>query len=227
MSRKPRSHRNEKRIRRAIVCSVGLLALLLAGGALPTDAKACHDYDFGDAPNSYGTLEADAGARHGIGSDLHLGTLIDEERDGQPSAGADGDDLNGLDDEDGILLPSVLTVGMQAQLDAILTADGLLNAWIDFNADGDWDDANEQIFSDELLAAGVHTLSFLVPGNATPVDTTYARFRLDSGGGLTPYGPAADGEVEDYVTSIVPEPAALSLTALGLIGLAAFRRLYN
>ena len=227
MSRKPQSHWNEQRIRRAIVCSIGLLALLLAGVAFPTDTKACHDY--GDAPSHYGTLRADNGAGHGVVSGFNLGDLIDNEGDGQPSAGADGDDLDGVDDEDGIVFTSLLTAGMQAQFDAILTTDGaldaFLNAWIDFNADGDWDDAGEQIFSDVALAGGANSLSFFVP-LGSPVGDTYARFRLDSVGGLTPYDLADDGEVEDYLVTIVstPEPATLSLVALGLVISAGFRR---
>jgi len=227
VSRKPQDHWNVQRIRRAVVCSVGLLALLLAGVAFPSDTKACHD--LGDAPFSYGTLRADNGAGHGVVSGFNLGDLIDNEGDGQPSLGADADDLNGVDDEDGIVFNSLLTVGMQAQLDAILTTDGLLdaflNAWIDFNADGDWDDAGEQIFTDAALAGGVNSLSFLVPVGVTLGDT-YARFRLDSDGGLTPYGLADNGEVEDYRVSIVPvpEPATLSLVALGLAVSAGFRR---
>jgi hypothetical protein len=208
------------------VCSIGLLALLLAPVAFPTDARACHDY--GDAPAIYGTLRADNGAGHRTGTspDLYLGALVDWEGDGLPSAGADGDDLHGLDDDDGIVFTSLLHVGMPADLDAILTQAGFLNAWIDFNADGDWDDAGEQIFTDAPLAAGTSSLSFFVPVDAVAGDT-YARFRLDSAGGLTPYGLAADGEVEDYLVSVVftPEPTTLSLLAFGLVASAAFRRL--
>jgi hypothetical protein len=223
VSQNPQSHWNEERIRRVTVCSVGLLALLLAGGALPTDVKACHD--FGDAPVSYGTRKADDGARHKMSSDLYLGKFIDDEYDGRPSVDADGDDLNELDDEDGIAFISLLTRGMEAQLDATLTEDGLLNAWIDFDANGVWDD-DEQIFTDEELAGDVTRIEFTVPLDAS-VGYTYARFRLNSGGGLTPYGSAADGEVEDYQVSIahVPEPAAWSLVAFGLTASAAFRRL--
>jgi hypothetical protein len=208
-------------IRRATLPAIGLLSLLLAGGVFSSDAKACQDY--GDAPASYGTLTADAGAGHGMASNLQLGILIDSEDDGQPSAGADGDDLANLDDEDGIVFTSLLIAGSQADLDAILSEAGFLNAWIDFNADGDWDDAGEQIFVDEALAGGTNALSFPVPAGAMPGDT-YARFRLDSGGGLTPYGLADDGEVEDYLVAIVPEPATLSLVALGLTASAVFRR---
>ena len=71
-----------------------------------------------------------------------------------------------------------------------------MNAWIDFNSDGDWADTGEQIFTDVALLAGVNSLSFAVP--ATPPDVTYARFRLSTVGGLSFDGPAPDGEVEDY-----------------------------
>lgn len=228
MSRKPQDHCNQQRIRQAVVCGIGLLALLLAGVAFPTDTRAL-GRDLGDAPSSYGTLRADTGAEHKITLSLHLGALIDSEGNGQPSLGADGDDLTGVDDEDGILLPSVLTRRTQINFDVILTTDGtldaFLNAWIDFNADGDWDDFGEQIFNDEPLVGGSNALSFGVPPIAALGDT-YARFRLDSGGGLTPYGLADDGEVEDYLVKIVPlpEPTTFSLMAFGLIVTAAFRR---
>ena len=70
-----------------------------------------------------------------------------------------------------------------------------LNAWIDFNSDGDWADAGEQIFSDQALVAGANLLNFSVP--ITPPDVTYARFRLSTSAGLSYVGAAPDGEVED------------------------------
>ncbi len=85
------------------------------------------------------------------------------------------------------------------------SAAGLLNAWIDFNADGDWDDAGEQVFTDEPLSAGVNSLVVPVPLDVAPA-ATYARFRLDSGGGLTPAGLADDGEVEDYSVTLDGSP---------------------
>jgi hypothetical protein len=59
--------------------------------------------DYGDAPASYGTLLADDGARHQIVSGFHLGATVDADFDGQPTIGADGDDNDGLDDEDGVV----------------------------------------------------------------------------------------------------------------------------
>ncbi|MCU0611672.1 MAG: hypothetical protein MUE60_07795, partial [Candidatus Eisenbacteria bacterium] len=58
--------------------------------------------DLGDAPDpSYPTLLASDGARHITGSAVYLGAGVDAELDGQPNAGATGDDLAG-DDEDGV-----------------------------------------------------------------------------------------------------------------------------
>ena len=72
-----------------------------------------------------------------------------------------------------------------------------LDAFVDFNADGDWSDAGEQIFASKTVTNRVNVLSFAVPAFATN-RTSYARFRLSSAGGLGPTGDANDGEVEDY-----------------------------
>lgn len=52
-------------------------------------------FDFGDAPDSYGTLLGSNGARHAIVPGFHLGQRLDGEPNGQPSADATGDDANG------------------------------------------------------------------------------------------------------------------------------------
>ena len=93
--------------------------------------------------------------------------------------------------------------GFEEGLGVTASAAGLLNAWIDLNADGDWLDSGEQVFADTALTAGVNILQVQVPLDATP-GPTFARFRLDSGGGLTPTGLAADGEVEDHAVVIDP-----------------------
>jgi len=48
--------------------------------------------DYGDLPNSYGTLLASNGARHAISNALYLGACVDADLDGQPLATAAGDD---------------------------------------------------------------------------------------------------------------------------------------
>lgn len=160
--------------------------------------------DFGDAPDpTYPTLLINNGARHTLVGSLFLGFLVDSEPDGQPNAFALGDDANGLDDEDGVVFTSALAPGSIVTMEIVVMASAApkLNAWIDFNADGDWDDPGEQIFTDQVMAIGPNTFLVPIPAGATP-GLTYARFRLNSLGGLTPMGAASDGEVEDYIVQI-------------------------
>lgn len=168
-------------------------------------AVATDDLDFGDAPDpAYPTLLASDGARHIISQNVFLGTLIDSEFDGQPSPGADGDDNNNLDDEDGVTFGS-LVINSTANITVFSSIPGFLNAWLDFNADGTWS-LDEQIFTDEPLHTnGANLLEFPIPvsinGKLTIIGNTYVRFRFTSFntvGSLQPNGQAADGEVEDY-----------------------------
>ncbi|MGA9349130.1 MAG: GEVED domain-containing protein [Anaerolineae bacterium] len=170
------------------------------------------ELDFGDAPDlTYPTLLASNGARHIIVPGFFLGASVDAEPNGQPDATATGDDLAGLpDDEDGVVFTSSLNPGSQASVDVTASASGVLNAWLDFNANGDWADAGEQIFVDQALAAGVNHLAFPVSVGAK-VGQTFARFRFDSAGGLSYVGLAPDGEVEDYRVEIIP-PISVDLT---------------
>jgi uncharacterized repeat protein (TIGR01451 family) len=166
--------------------------------------------DFGDAPASYGTQGAGA-ASHAVNplAPLMLGSCVDTEPDGQPSANALGDDGAAgtsrigqcLDDEDGVTFLTPLAACQTAQLTVTASGPGALDAWIDFNADGDFDDAGEQIFTVGALTAGANTLTFNVPCTAVSA-ATYARFRLSSAGHLGPTGAAPDGEVEDYAVNV-------------------------
>jgi len=152
--------------------------------------------DFGDAPDpSYPTLLANDGARHLVGS-LYLGAGIDAEPNGQPTAAADGDDNDGNDDEDGIVFTTPWVQGQTATIQVTSSGSGLLNAWADFNGNGSWADAGEQIATDWAVTAGVNTLTVAVPASAV-AGTTTLRFRLSSQAGLSFTGPANDGEVED------------------------------
>ena len=184
-------------------------------------------WDYGDAPAPYPTLLANVGARH-LATGPTLGTNRDEEPDGQPDPNALGDDNNGTpDDEDGVSLP-VLTASAStaktASLDINLQnadpAANYLDAWIDFNQDGDWGDPGEQIFASYNLGttSGTRSLTFTVPqdtGGNIVYGTTFARFRLSTAGGLLPTGPATDGEVEDYPLAVTwfGLPATLNTNA--------------
>jgi hypothetical protein len=168
-------------------------------------------WDFGDAPASYGTLLVNDGARHAIDPAVYLGGRIDAELDGRPSMDALGDDTHNLGDEDGVVFLTPLIPGRVAQIAVTASVSGYLDAWVDFNGNGRFGDPSdplnvvepsEQIFASRLLSPGLNVLSFVVPSTAS-LGNTYARFRFSTTGGLLYVGAALDGEVEDYLVSIV------------------------
>ena len=155
--------------------------------------------DFGDAPGSYGTT-GEGSAVHAIGGPI-LGETVDAETNGFPSAGADGDDLDGdADDEDGVVFDPLLAPVLPNLVRVVASEAGLLDAFIDVAGDGSFDEPGDQIFTSEPLVAGENLLTFRIP--PTEPGETYARFRISSAGGLGPGGDAPDGEVEDLVVSI-------------------------
>jgi hypothetical protein len=161
-------------------------------------------FDFGDAPDSpYPTLLANDGARHADNQILNLGALIDAEPDGLQDPNAMGDDNSNQPDEDGVVFTSPLNPTYTATVDVTASGSGFLDAWIDFDSSGSWD-AAEQIFTSQAVSMGLNSLTFTVPatGKGKLAFPTFARFRLSTAGGLSPTGPAYDGEVEDYLVTI-------------------------
>jgi len=173
------------------------------------------EVDYGDAPAPYPTRASQNGASHGIEPGFHLGAWVDDDDDGQPAVGAVGDDRDDLqNDEDGVVSRSDLLPGTTASLDVTASRRGVLHAWVDFNADGDWDDAGERVLDNRIAAAGMNRLYFLVPAATLP-GVTYARFRLSHEPGLGPTGPALAGEVEDYQVTIGARDSSSSTGAPG------------
>ena len=168
--------------------------------------------DYGDAPDGpYPTLAANNGASHAIDGKHFLGFHVDGEDDGQPDPLALGDDLNDAassfrsDDEDGVLFVAPLVAGQSSDIvviaSSMATGDMLLNAWIDFDGNGDWLGAGEQVFQDQLLIPGANLLSVSVPEGLSD-GAAVARFRVSTETGLSFDGPASNGEVEDYLVAI-------------------------
>lgn len=190
------------------------MSFVITGGTL----------DYGDAPDNYKTLNVSNGARHHIdttnpNSNICLGNSpmnLDAENDGIPSVNADGDDLSMMDDEDGVTFLAPLTRGGTAQA-RIMVFDGSmpgyrgkLNAWMDFNRDGDFDDAGEQVITCRDMVMGMNLVTIPIPAGASLGDT-YARFRYSRVCHLPSYGQAPDGEVEDYKVTIVSKEGDLNV----------------
>ena len=178
-------------------------------------------------------------------TDVYLGALVpDPEVLTQYSVGADGDDLDSVDgtpvvdDEDGVAFildpapdPNVLTMftaGSAYNIPVTITnnqgldANGVipvyLNAWVDWNNDGDFNDAGETIATENTLGSGTtgtgsttFNLTGTVPVDATgdggtgPSQVTYARFIVCDtiGECISPTASmVTTGEVEDYPLAI-------------------------
>ncbi len=161
--------------------------------------------DFGDAPDSYQTLSASGGPSHGIVAGVHLGAEIDREPDGQPTPRADGDDLAGIDDEDGVRLLTPIAGGNVASFEVIVSntsgQTGYLQAWFDYNRDGTFNGPGEQVLVNAVYGTGVYIVDVAIPAGVTAGDL-YTRWRYSLTPGLGIGGAAASGEVEDHLFTV-------------------------
>jgi|GEM_PF-2859577 len=174
---------------------------------------------------TYPVLAANNGARHQVNPDIGLGNLTDVDIDGQPHLYGLGD----ADDEDGVMFRGPLAVvvpgvggptpipavtapalgkaGDEVKVDVQVRAPAFglfrLNAWVDFNRDGDWADPREQVITNKVVLPGVTQFQFTVP-NDVDSGLSFARFRLSSAETLDSTGPAPDGEVEDHLVLLGP-----------------------
>jgi len=174
--------------------------------------------DYGDAPdsgigtgaNNYNTLATDAGPSHFLGGPT-LGALADRpgaEGGTLQDADATADDLDVSDDEDGVTFPLsiISSVGVINTSSYVVDVQGAggpykVSAWFDFDQDGSFE-IGEKVTDDLLLAVGIHVVPFSIPAGAA-TGTTFARFRISTGGTALPIGAAADGEVEDHKITIL------------------------
>ncbi|MGB3243424.1 MAG: GEVED domain-containing protein, partial [Sulfitobacter sp.] len=180
--------------------------------------------DRGDAPASYGD------PRHVVVPEIYLGAgLPDTETSPKFSANADGDDLSGSDDEDGIAIFPILeadtNVSLTVQtnetlslanmaLPSFLRLPGITNLqlWVDFNQNGVFD-ASEQVATNYRDGGTGDTdgvfnnqisLDIPVPADAV-AGTTYARVRWSTTSVVSvdlSDGLNFDGEVEDYQVTV-------------------------
>ena len=146
--------------------------------------------DFGDAPIL------------NYGNPIH--TLVDGMRLGAANSADTGpyDDPNASGDlaDDGVTF-GAFGQNQSTEITAtVVGASGYLQAWIDWNDDGDFDDVGEQVATDEEDSDNDGTITFNVtaPLNASTTETL-ARFRWSTVSGLESNTAAGDGEVEDYL----------------------------
>ena len=177
--------------------------------------------DLGDAPDltsgtgvgDYTTTYENNGAIHVQSDDddngqidLRLGNMWDTDLGDGQNPTATADDENNYDDEDGVTFSlmhakggDTLNISIDVQADTAAAGQPIhLYGWLDFNRDGDWDDANEQVISTSSAVNGTNVFPVTIPSDVT-FGYSFLRVRLcDSTVCNKTYGTANKGEVEDY-----------------------------
>ena len=169
--------------------------------------------DLGDAPSGYGR------AMHAIGQNVnrYLGSVApdDDPNGNEFSVLADNDDINGADDEDVINAATFVkgqTVSLPLPVVEPTTGSSFLNAWVDWNRNGVFENS-ERIASDAINnGAGDQdgnpatlTIDVSVPANAVSGET-FSRFRWSTQSGLGATGATTGGEVEDHQVNVTMQP---------------------
>jgi hypothetical protein len=191
-----------------------LAVLKLEIPATPSDYGDAPDASSGTGAGNYSTTDADNGPSHTVTPGLFMGANVDVDDGTLQNATANADDVNQSlpDDEDGVCNPFTdltLTIGTQPQVDIFVNnmtgTVATLSGWIDYNADGVFDNATER--AQTTVPDGTTNQIFALTFPEIPLGytgQTYARFRLSTDAeAFNPTGLASDGEVEDYRVSIV------------------------
>lgn len=197
------------------VTSSAAAATLVYGGTNASFLLESDNADVTDAPVSYGN------ATHTI-TGIRLGATVDADSGLLNNATANGDDTNNTDDEDGVTLTPLLPTGEITIVPvSIQNGSGFLNVWFDWNADGDFADAGEQMITNQAVAVGATNLNIAVPVTAI-IGPTFARFRVCTNNTAldncsSPRGTVQSGEVEDYQFT-VSRKLFLRKTTIGGVG---------
>ena len=164
--------------------------------------------DFGDW-NGAGAATTTASSTRNV--NLRLGATVDVESSVTPDTAASADGA----DEDGVTMPASITPGLTATIPVTVfnnnTANRFLEAWIDFDNNGTFNDVDvttaggERIYNAATPAsASLQTINvtFTVPATAVGGRWAGARFRISDSAATTPTSSGATGEIEDYVVCI-------------------------
>ena len=185
--------------------------------------------EYGDAALTYGQAAGNLDGTIMLGH----GLAADSEASYQASAHADADDTDigseNYNDDDAVTLSSAtikgqsLTAGTTITIDVATYGSGYLQAWFDWNGDGDFLDSGEHVINSHQVTNngestngitnttatnGVsHTpFTFTIP-NTVKHGTSFARFRFSQGDTIDEKNPQTNlnlkGEVEDYEIHII------------------------
>lgn len=102
---------------------------------------------------------------------------------------------------DGITFLTPVRAAASATIQVEATEAGYLNAWFDWNRDGQWT-IDEQVISGKVISKGLTEVTIQVPSGVTAGES-YARFRIcDCPDIYVTTGAISGGEVEDHLVTI-------------------------
>ncbi len=173
-------------------------------------------YDYGDLPSSFNSAKAlintdsnNDGIPDAAGS-IWLGSLVDyNECASQSTAEANGDDTNGVSDEDGLTIPEDLIAGRSSDWLLSLNSQASVanvqwGIWLDWNGNGTFSDIGDGFYSGQTdVAALTQTaVSILAPTGSSPKFGVRVMVRPETQGAFVKNDDSADlinGEIEDYI----------------------------
>ncbi|TWU00863.1 GEVED domain-containing protein [Stieleria varia] len=168
--------------------------------------------DYGDAPAPYASLAANNGPRHAIDNTFSLGVTVDPDPDAQ---------LPNVDEDDGVVLPSVFQAGFTSTVDILINNQNgrtfYLDVWFDWDQDGVFEESERTGFGSAdtgrtpLFVLPLSSQGEIVVPPSAVNGETYARFRLSQVAGMgptgdVPVGAPAFGEIEDYRVFVSNNP---------------------
>ena len=168
--------------------------------------------DFGDALlNNYGN------PIHTLVPGIRLGATNTAETSSGDSPTASGDS-----GDDGVTVPSFAQGETQTFDVAVTGSGGFLQSWFDWNNDGDFLDAGEQVATNQQDGNndGIIPLTVTAPSGAV-IGDTIARFRWSTAANVSFQEAAKDGEVEDYQFTVTAEPEFSGMTCPSPLVVAA------
>ncbi|MGH1539280.1 MAG: PKD domain-containing protein [Arenicella sp.] len=175
-------------------------------------------FDFGDAPDSYGTSIDKLGASHFVNSLVFMGAAVDREINGAPTAGATGDSDDGISGLPTFASGSSVNVTVHGGPNG-----GMLDGWVDYDRNGVFDHPAEHINSGtsvSVSAGAGNNVAITVPAMVNG-GASFARFRISTAGSLMPTGESIDGEVEDVAVTVTANAPPVANAGPDQTGIAA------
>ncbi|MFG3340497.1 collagen-binding domain-containing protein [Glycomyces sp. NPDC048151] len=182
------------------------------------DSGSCLSaWDYGDAPDSYGTYKDSGGPRAHFDERLTIGGGVTAEADASATVFGQPLDATG-DEDDGVSAwPELSEVTgsytVQVAVNNELNSAGTLAGWIDFDGDGEFT-ADER--ATVPVPAGATSVDLSWTGLSPTAGDTFARLRLYQGTVADPQptgGFGDSGEIEDHPVTVADAGLAITKSA--------------